>query len=187
MEYEAIIGLSRKQVRDIAKLTRKAFGIETLLFPVVKVLDLIEVEFPDNIYHVVEDDSLFEYNTMAYLEEEQNDCYCIHIRKTIYEGACKGWRNCLGFINHEISHFILVGVLGIKPKRNNAGEPIVYARKIAPLCKSMEWQAMALCGELMIPYEECKNMTEKQIIAQTKSTDSQTRYFLEKVVPNVGE
>ena len=187
MEYEAIRGLSRKQIREIAAFIRNLFGINTVVFPVMKVLDMLEEKFPEHIYYVIEEDSQFEYGCMAYLEEESPDHYCIHIRETVYNGACNRHRSYLGFINHEISHFFLVHVVGITPKRNAAGELTIYTRKMGGVYKSMEWQAMALCGELMIPYEECKDMTFEQIVAETKSTDSQTRYFLEKVVPNVRE
>lgn len=187
MEYETIVGLSRQQIRDIAEWIRKFFCIKTLCFPVMKVLNLIELKFPDQVYHIVEEDSLFEKDCMAYLSAEEDDCYCIHIRRTVYEGACKGHRSHLSFINHEIAHFFLVHVCGVKPRYNATGKPIVYARKVVPCYRSTEWQAMALSGELMIPYDKCKDMTFDQIVAKTKSTDSQTKYFLEKVVPNVKE
>ena len=46
----------------------------------------------------------------------------------------------------------------------------------------MEWQAMALCGEIMIPYEKCKNYSFNQIVSRTYSSDEQTKYFLRWVV-----
>ena len=46
----------------------------------------------------------------------------------------------------------------------------------------LEWQAMALCGEIMIPYEKCKDYSFKQIVSRTDSSDEQTKYFLRWVV-----
>ena len=108
--------------------------------------------------------------------------YCIHIRESVYIGAVEGKGDCLGFINHEICHFILIHILGIGPSNSNP----TYARTVKtnaiPKYKSMEWQAKALCGELMIPYERCKNLTFKQIIYRTGSSKEQVNYFLDKVI-----
>ena len=184
MDYETNIGLSRLKIRRIAEITRKEFEITTLCFPVLRMLDMLEIRFPGHIYHVVEEDDSFESSCMAYLSEDRFDEYCIHIRESVYEGAVQGRGNCLGFICHEIAHFILLFLCEVRPKRDYANRPVIYARKSSPWC-STEWQAMALCGELMIPYETCKEMELDEIMRSTKSSEAQARYFLEKVVPHV--
>lgn len=187
MDYEAKVGLSRSEVRTIAFLIRKMLKIQGLEFPVLKVLDKLEILYPENIYFVVEEDSLFEENVRAYLEPESESLYCIHIRQSVYNGALKGRGDCLGFINHEIAHFCLIFIFGIVPKLFQYGISNIYPReikerKITPY-KSMEWQAKALCGELMIPFDRCKDMSLDQIILYTKSSKEQALYFLNKVVP----
>ena len=41
---------------------------------------------------------------------------------------------------------------------------------------------MALCGEIMIPYEKCKDYSFRQIVSRTDSSDEQAKYFLRWVV-----
>ncbi len=47
---------------------------------------------------------------------------------------------------------------------------------------SMEWQAMALCGEVMIPYKRCRKYSMDKIVEKTKSSLEQAKYFLTHVV-----
>lgn len=49
--------------------------------------------------------------------------------------------------------------------------------RIIPACRSMEWQAKAMCGELMIPIEECYNMSIEEIMITTNSSYQQSKYF----------
>ena len=188
MDYEARIGLSREKIRILSVFVRKILQVRTLKFPVLKVLDKLEILFPDNFYYVSEEDSLFEKNVPAYIEQEGENEYCIHIKQSVYDGALKGRGDCLGFINHEIAHFCLIHIFDIGPKNIKFGNSIIYSRepkegKIPPF-KSMEWQAKALCGELMIPYEKCKDMSYWEIISKTKSSMEQAAYFVDTVVPS---
>lgn len=50
-----------------------------------------------------------------------------------------------------------------------------------PAYSSVEWQAKALNGEVMIPYDECKNMSKKEIIKKYHVSDSFADYFDKKV------
>lgn len=186
MDYEASISLNRRQIRDISRFFRKLMGVRTILFPVMKVLDRLETKFKDSLYVSVEEDDNFEYREMATLKDEGNGVYCIRIRESVYLGAIKGNRACLGFICHEMCHFVLVYIFGVGPKQFVSSDGIAYARACADGSlkpwKSMEWQAKALCGETMIPYCRCKDMTFDQIVEKTMSSDEQTEYFLGKVV-----
>ena len=47
----------------------------------------------------------------------------------------------------------------------------------------MEWQAKALCGEVMILYDECKDMSTLEIVKKTNSSIDQARFF-KKYVAN---
>ena len=64
----------------------------------------------------------------------------------------------LGFICHEICHVFLFEI-GFTP---------VYARSFAdgelPAYCSVEWQAKALCAEVMLPYEETRGMKPKELV-----------------------
>ena len=160
--------LSREKIRTLVKVIRKIFNIKNTKFPVLKVLDMLE---KDGVIYVVEDDKKFKKNVMAYLEPT-NEGYCIHIRNSVYDGACEGEGKCLGYICHEECHFFLIEYFGFKP---------IYGRsmkdRIIPACRSMEWQAKAMCGELMIPIEECYNMSIEEIMITTNSSYQQSEYF----------
>lgn len=184
MDFETEIGLSRTKIRFIANWVRSNLKIATIAFPVMKVLDVLEQDFDGGFYYVSEDDNLFNNNVMAYLSEDESGCCCIHIRQSVYDGALLGKGDCLGFICHEISHFILIYVVGIKPRMINSYAGAVYPREITPNTprwKTTEWQAMALCGELMIPYGVCKNMDIDEIIVKTNSSRAQAEFFIKHV------
>ena len=182
MDFETNIGLSRIDIRGIALWVRIKLNIKTLLFPVLKVLDMLESLFEDRFYYVVEKDELFQKNCMAFLELDDDGNYCIHIRQTVYDGAILGRGDYLGYICHEIAHFVLIGMLNIGPKLDyNDG---YYPRSITdntPRYKSTEWQAKALCGELMIPYDKCREMSIETIVNETNSSYEQALFFINNV------
>lgn len=186
MDYESRLSLSRIQVREISKFARKMLKIKTVKFPVLKALEKLIDKFPNNLYYRILPDDEFGTNVMAELVPEGNDVYCIKIRETVYEKAVNGDRASLGFICHEMCHFILIHIFEAGPVLYKGENGLAYARsfkdKELPRYKSMEWQAMALCGEIMIPYERCKDYSFKQIVSRTDSSDEQTKYFLRWVV-----
>ena len=185
MDFESIVSLKRIQIREISKFVRLILKIKTVKFPVLKALERLINKFPNNLYYDVLSDDKFETNVMAKLVPEDNNVYCIQIRESVYDKAVEGDRACLGFICHEMCHFILIYIFKVGPAIYENGNGLVFTRSVKnnelPRYKSMEWQAMALCGEIMIPYEKCRNCTFKQIVYRTASSDKQTRYFLDWV------
>ena len=184
MDYETNKIITRLEIRFIAKIVKKLFNITTLAIPVLKLLDLLTIKYIGILYYSIEEDDKFEHNVMAELRDE-GSTYCIRIRESVYERALKGHRASLGFICHEICHFILIHIFKIGPKKYRGLNGLVYARTLnqsEPKYKSMEWQAKALCGELMISYDDCKNMSLKEIIKATNSSTAQALYFLNVVV-----
>ena len=111
MDYEAKSGLSRLEIRKISKIMRKVFNVHTILFPVMKVLDMLEIKYPGIVYYKVEEDKEFEKGVMAELVIDEYDLFCIRIRETVYKNAIKGNRGAIGIICHEICHFFLIYVL----------------------------------------------------------------------------
>ena len=187
MDYETSRVLNRDKIRDIAELVRKMFNVRTIKFPVMKVLDKLEKKFSDNLYYCVEEDDYFEKGVMSELEtEEYENHFCIRIRQSVYDKALQGDGASIGFICHEMCHFILIYVFGIGPRKYIGVDGISYARciesRIKPSYKSMEWQCMALCGELMIPYDKCKNFSLDEIINKTNSSKRQAQYFISHIV-----
>ena len=110
MDYESRLSLSRIQVREISKFARRMLKIKTVKFPVLKALEKLIDKFPNNLFYRILPDDEFETNVMAELVPEGNDVYCIKIRETVYEKAVNGDRASLGFICHEMCHFILIHI-----------------------------------------------------------------------------
>lgn len=81
MDYETSRILNREQIRLIAKFFRKMFHIRSILFPALKVLNLLEMRFSKNLYYEVDEDKNFEKNVMAELipEDENYEHFCIRI------------------------------------------------------------------------------------------------------------
>ena len=142
MDYETK-GISRDKIRIIAKILRKYFNIRTIRFPVMTILDLLVEEFEDILVYEVLPDEKFDKDVMCYIETFDYCTYTIKIRESVYIGALENKGDCLGFINHEISHFILMHICGLKPIINCK----TGSNTCIPAYKSMEWQAKALCGE----------------------------------------
>jgi Zn-dependent peptidase ImmA (M78 family) len=84
--------------------------------------------------------------------------YHIKIKESVYEGACEGIGGYRMHIMHEIAHAFLC-LLGFTPIldrqfKNNALKPY----------ESMEWQAKALAGEILMENELTKGMSAEELI-----------------------
>lgn len=149
---------SRNDLRMYAIYFRKLFDVpETGSFPVLEALEKLPDVFENSNYIIVED-KILAPQTMAQCSLNSLGGFTIEIKESVYKGAYeKKIGAFLGFICHEIAHVFLFEI-GFTP---------VYERSFAdnelPAYCSVEWQAKALCAEIMIPYEESKGMDPKQI------------------------
>lgn len=158
MDYETK-ATSRRELRLYAKLFRAICGLpeEEPVDPIALLDKLPEFEgFSDVSYEIVYNNEL-PGNVPAQCVTT-NEGYCIQIKESVYLGAYEkktgGHRM---HIMHEIMH-VFADKLGFKP---------VYTRQLSgkiPSYKSLEWIVKALAGEVMMPYEATRGMTEKEII-----------------------
>ncbi len=159
MDYETK-PTSRDDLRRFSTYFRKLFDVpETGPFPVLEALDKVGEVFEGSNYIIVEDRQL-PPNTMAQCSANDTGGFTIEIKESVYKGAYENQVGAfLGFICHEICHVFLFEI-GFTP---------IYARSIEnnaiPAYRSVEWQAKALCAEVMIPYKESVGMKPKQLIA----------------------
>lgn len=162
MDYKTK-ALGRGTIRRFSIYMRELFDVsETGSFPVMDVLDKINDVFPGSNYIIVEDDS-FDNKTMARCMENEAGGYTIEIKESVYMGAyTKGIPAYIGFIMHEICHVFLF-YLGYKPIFERSFEDNTIER-----CCSVEWQAKALCGEVMIPFEESKGIKRDDLMKKYK-------------------
>lgn len=150
---------SRNDLRRYAKIFRKLFDVpETGPFPVLEALELLEDVFPNCNYVIVEDSAL-PSRTMAQCSQNGAGGYTIEIRETIYRGAYEDDVGAfLGFICHELCHVFLFHI-GFTPIFSRS-----FANNELPAYCSVEWQAKALCAEIMIPFEESHGMKPAEIM-----------------------
>lgn len=150
---------SRTDLRRYSKILRRLFGVPlTGSFPVLEVLERLGDVF-DNCNYIVVEDRRLPAQTMARCSQNDLGGYTIEIRQSVYDGAYQN--SCgpfLGFICHEICHIFLFNI-GFRP---------VYERSFAdntlPAYCSVEWQAKALCAEVMIPSSESRGMGIDEIV-----------------------
>ncbi|MDD6451486.1 MAG: hypothetical protein PUF56_06070 [Lachnospiraceae bacterium] len=158
MDYETK-PTSRKDLRRYATYFRKLFDVpQGGAFPVLEVLDKLSDVFEGSNYVIVDDKAL-PPQTMAQCTPNDRGGFTIEIKESVYKGAYEhGVGALLGFICHEMCHIFLFEI-GFTP---------IYTRSFAdneiPAYRSVEWQAKALCAEVMIPYEESIGMKPKQIV-----------------------
>lgn len=150
---------SRNDLRKYATYLRQLFDIPlTGAFPVLSILERIGDIFNGCKFEVVEDNKMSP-QTMARCIPNELGGFTIEIKNSIYEGAySKQIGAFLGFICHEICHIFLF-YIGFKP---------IYERSFAnnqlPAYCSVEWQAKALCAEVMVPFDESRDMSMQSII-----------------------
>lgn len=162
MDYETN-PVSRKEIREFAKLMRKAFGVPlTGKFPVLEMLEKLPDIFPNTSY-IVLPDNCFDANNPARCILDSYNNFTIKIAEYVYENAysSNGTNRgaCLGFICHEICHVFLYKI-GYRPI---LGRNILLNTSI-PCYRSVEWQTKALAGEVMIPYDESAGLSTIEIV-----------------------
>lgn len=149
---------SRKDLRRMSQYLRRIFNVEpTGAFPVLLILDRLGDVFKGCNYTVVEDRKL-PAKTMARCVPNDQGGFTIEIKETVYMGAYEKQIGAfLGFICHEICHIFLfrIGFTPVYERSFEDGEIPAYC--------SVEWQAKALCAEVMIPYEESIGMKVDEI------------------------
>ncbi len=150
---------SRKDLRRLATYFRKLNDVPAKgPFPVLEVLEKLPDIFDGCNYLVVEDKKL-PPQTMAQCTPNDNGGFTIEIKESVYAGAYENQIGAfLGFICHEICHVFLFKI-GFTP---------IYTRSFAdgelPAYCSVEWQAKALCAEVMLPYEDTRGKNTKELV-----------------------
>ena len=151
---------SRYALRQIAPFVRELFGVDpSSEFPVLDALEKVPDVFPGSGFAIVPDDSLPK-DTPARCRPDEDGNFLIEIKESVYDGAYNKHIGAYrGFIMHEICHIFLYKI-GFTP---------IYTRSFEnyeiPAYCSVEWQTKALCGEIMMPYEETKGLSCERIIS----------------------
>ncbi len=153
--------ISRKSLRVIAKFFREIFCLPLDgKIDVISLLDEI-CQTLDNVSYSVVDDNMLPANIPACCQCDETGVFTIYIKSSVYMGA---WQNNVGgyrnHIMHEMCHVFLYKI-GYTPILSRSFKN----NEIAAYC-SAEWQAKALCGEIMMPYEATKNLSAIEIASK---------------------
>lgn len=129
-------------------------------FPVLEALEKVPDVFKGSNVEIVVDWKLPK-KTVAQCEPHNDGTFTIKIQESVYVGAYdKNIWAYQGHICHELCHGFLwsIGYQPIMTRSFDNGEIPAYC--------SAEWQAKALCGEVMVPYEASIGMSKEEIIAK---------------------
>lgn len=167
--------ISRDELRSIAKFIRKKFTCKNKYrFDVIDAFERIHDIFPQITVEVVENDKL-SVNNPGRCTPDGFGNYHIEIKESVYNGAYHNVGAYRDHIMHEISHAILC-ILGFTP----IFERSFKDEELKPY-ESMEWQAKALCGEVLVPYDKIKGLSKEQIINYCKVS----KQCAEKTIKNL--
>lgn len=162
---------TREKIRGHAVSFRKEFNVSPRgKVDVIYILEKVPDVLDNTSFQIVEDEEL-PINVPAQCILQDEGRLEIQIKDSVYDGARKketGAYRC--HILHEICHAYLFthGFYPVADCKYKDGELHPY--------ESAEWQAKALCGEIMMPYEETKLMTVNKIMYIYKVSKEQARY-----------
>lgn len=171
MDYKAK-PTSREELRYIARCVRDLFKCNNKYrFDVTMAFEKMPIMFPAVTCTVVEDDEMKD-TVPARCVPDFEGHYTIEVKSSIYDGAAAGVGGYRAHILHEICHAILC-MLGFTPILDRT-----FKNKELKPYESMEWQAKALCGEIMMPYEETEGLSVRQIqyFCQVSRESAELRY-----------
>jgi Zn-dependent peptidase ImmA (M78 family) len=151
--YKSLQPISRDKLRLIAKTFKSRLGFDGIFTDVPRLLEVIQNEYPELDVEIVENHELppkvFAEFIPSYSRVSNKPL--IKIKEYVYDNACNPLSRAYGRdrmnIVHEIAHFILIDIFKIEVLEH-------HESGISNLANSVEWQAMALAGEIMIPFEE---------------------------------
>lgn len=153
--------LSKKDIREKAKIIRKLFSISMdsfinaplFLDNISVTLSKIGINFN---YEIIEDDnSLFESNEEAFTDLKTGTIY---FKSSVIENACRKKYNRGAFtIAHELGHYFLHYLASDVKLSRISNDAYV------PLYKDPEWQADTFASELLMPFEQCLSLNEEEI------------------------
>jgi hypothetical protein len=161
--------LQRSQLRVLARQILKIFGLENeFYFPVLFFLEhIIPQLYTGFYYEIVPKD---EFSQAKHAETDVAG-RIIRIREDVYYGAVGGSGRDRMTIMHEIAHYLLLVVCGVKFNRT-------FGATSVPTYQDPEWQAKALAGELMCPAHLISNLTVEQVMQKCGVSEEAAKYNL---------
>ncbi|MBQ7207539.1 MAG: ImmA/IrrE family metallo-endopeptidase [Lentisphaeria bacterium] len=147
--------MSRRNLRQIACAIRKRLHITTRRFPIVSLLDPLTL-LDKRFNYSIECDENFPTDVHAYWDPFE---YVMHIRESVYLGACDGRGRDRMTLAHEFAHYIL----------HTAQTPSMARTMSSSLIRpfeSAEWQATTFAAELLMPADSISGDESVAFIAE---------------------
>ena len=167
---------TRNDIRRFASIFRKLFGEKDKgRFPVLDALEKVPDVFPNCDWCIVDDNEM-PATIPAKCKNNDKGGFTIQIRNEIYKGAFEKHIGAyIGHICHEICHIFLFKI-GFVPEYNRS-----FKNEVIEPYRSVEWQAKALTGEVMMPYEETQGMGRKELMDKYHVSKAAAEYRINKL------
>lgn len=164
--------IQRTEIRLVAKEIRKLLQVEDRLYiPVITILEnVMPLIFPSFCYEIVPK----EYFSEKKHGETDIVNHIVRIREDVYYRAINGSGRDRMTIMHEIAHYILLVIYGVKFERN-------FDNRIIITYKDPEWQAKALAGEIMCPHDKIQGLSVSQVIYYCGVSKDAAKYNLTRI------
>lgn len=161
--------IQRTELRSLAKVMREILQVEDRLYiPVITILEnVMPLLFPDFSYEYVPRE---EFPKKKHGETDIVN-HIIRIREDVYYGATEGNGRDRMTVMHEIAHYLLLVICGVKFERN-------FENTDVSAYEDPEWQAKALAGEIMCPHELIQALSPEEISEQCGVSLPAARYNL---------
>lgn len=162
--------IQRIKLRALANMLREHSGHkDELYFPIISFVEhKMPRLFPDfNLEIIRKIDFPSDIHGYTAIDER-----AIRIREDIYHGAILGGGRDRMTIAHEVGHYVLLVAKGYKFYRN-------FEETQVEAFRDPEWQAKALAGELLCPYNLIGNMTPQQIALACGVSNEAAQYHFE--------
>lgn len=157
--------LSKKLISDVTERVRSIMRINTPLFPIVQVYEVL---------HYLVDDAYFEIRDASEMGDDHGRTYpdkgVILIREDVYDGASAGKPRDRFTLAHELAHLILHrGISFARVDPNNP--PKIYMNS--------EWQADVFASYLLMPSPLVSQYSDVSEVVQAFGVSHEAAYARE--------
>lgn len=161
--------IQRTTIREAAGAIRRFFCVDNALYlPVIQILEqAMPLLFSKFSYDIV---AKSEFPDNRHAETDVVN-HIIKIREDIYDGAIKGNGRDRMTIMHEIAHYLLIVVFGVKFERN-------FDNRDVAAYQNPEWQAKALAGEIMCPHDMIQSFSVDEVAEKCGVSKEVAQYNL---------
>ncbi len=172
MEYVAE-PVSRNKLREFALRLREFFGLQDeLYFPVMPFLEHVMPSICEGFHYEIVAACDLPAERHAEIDVANR---VIRIREDVYEGAADGNGQHRMTVMHEIAHYLLLVLCGVKFSR-------AFGEVPAEAYRDPEWQAKALAGEIMCPANHIRQLTVVQIMRECGVSRGAAEFNLKKSI-----